>query len=185
MQGQILDYSIQTNEGVISGEDGSRYTFAGSAWNDSTPPARGMRVDFEVQGTDAVGVYRALGGGGGGVDVSTMFSSSGAKSRVVAGVLAIVLGYLGVHKFYLGNTVPGIIHVAVTGVGIFLFIVAAILSTVFYFGFGAVIGGLFGLLGWLVITASGVVGLVEGIIYLTKSDEEFEARYVTQKRPWF
>ena len=48
MQGQILDYSAQTNEGIISGEDGSRYTFAGSAWNDSTPPARGMRVDFEV-----------------------------------------------------------------------------------------------------------------------------------------
>ena len=98
MQGQILDYSIQTNEGVISGEDGSRYTFAGSEWNDGTPPTRGMRVDFEVRGTDAVGVYRALGGGGGGgggVDLSTMFSSSGAKSRVVAGVLAIVLGYLG------------------------------------------------------------------------------------------
>ena len=30
MQGQILDYSIQTNEGVISGEDGRRYTFARS-----------------------------------------------------------------------------------------------------------------------------------------------------------
>ena len=188
MQGQILDYSIQTNEGVISGEDGSRYTFAGSEWNDGTPPTRGMRVDFEVRGTDAVGVYRALGGGGGGgggVDLSTMFSSSGAKSRVVAGVLAIVLGYLGIHKFYLGNSVPGIVHLAVTGAGIFLFIVAAILSAVFYFGFGAVIGGLFGLLGWLAIMASGVVGLIEGIIYLTKSDEEFEARYVTQKRPWF
>ena len=185
MQGQILDYSIQTSEGVISGEDGRRYTFAGSGWSDSTPPTRGMRVDFEVQGTDAVGVYRALGGAGGGVDLSTMFSSSGAKSRVVAGVLAIVLGYLGVHKFYLGNIVPGIIHLAVTGVGIFLFIVAAILSAVFYFGFGAIIGGLFGLLGWLAIMASGVVGLVEGIMYLTKSDQEFEARYVAQKRPWF
>ncbi len=184
MQGQILDYSIQTNEGVISGEDGSRYTFAGSAWSDSTPPTRGMRVDFEVQGTDAVGVYRALGGGGDGVDLSTMFSASGAKSRTVAGVLGIVLGSLGVHKFYLGNTVPGIIHVGVTGGGIFLFIVAAILSAAFY-GFGIIIGGLFGLLGWLAITASGVVGLVEGIIYLTKSDQEFEARYVTQKRPWF
>ena len=92
-------------------------------------------------------MYRALGGGGSGVDVSTMFSSSGAKSIVVAGVLAIVLGYLGVHKFYLGNTVPGIIHLAVTGAGIFLFIVAAILSMVFYFGFGALIGGLF--FAWL------------------------------------
>ena len=92
---------------------------------------------------------------------------------------------MGIHKFYLGNSVPGIVHLAVTGVGIFLFIVAAILSAVFYFGFGAVIGGLFGLLGWLAIMASGVVGLIEGIIYLTKSDEEFEARYVAQKRPWF
>ena len=31
----------------------------------------------------------------------------------------------------------------------------------------------------------GIIALVEGIIYLTKSDEEFEQIYVVQKKQWF
>jgi len=30
-----------------------------------------------------------------------------------------------------------------------------------------------------------LIGLIEGIIYLTKSDEEFVATYVTGKKGWF
>jgi hypothetical protein len=30
-----------------------------------------------------------------------------------------------------------------------------------------------------------IVGLVEGILYLTKTDQEFEAMYVTGQKPWF
>jgi len=30
-----------------------------------------------------------------------------------------------------------------------------------------------------------IIGLIEGIIYLTKSDEEFVATYVTNKKGWF
>ena len=32
---------------------------------------------------------------------------------------------------------------------------------------------------------AGVVGLVEGIIYLTKSDAQFDQEYVYNKKPWF
>ena len=32
---------------------------------------------------------------------------------------------------------------------------------------------------------SGVIGLIEGIIYLTKSDQEFDAMYVYNKKEWF
>lgn len=32
---------------------------------------------------------------------------------------------------------------------------------------------------------TGIVGLVEGIIYLTKSDEDFVATYVQNKKGWF
>jgi TM2 domain-containing membrane protein YozV len=32
---------------------------------------------------------------------------------------------------------------------------------------------------------TGIVGLVEGIIYLTKSDEEFVETYVKNKKGWF
>ena len=31
----------------------------------------------------------------------------------------------------------------------------------------------------------GLIGLIEGIIYLTKSDEDFVATYITGKRGWF
>jgi TM2 domain-containing membrane protein YozV len=30
-----------------------------------------------------------------------------------------------------------------------------------------------------------IIGLIEGIIYLTKSDEEFVATYITNKKGWF
>lgn len=58
MKGQVLDFSIQENSGMISGEDGSRYTFAGSEWRENFPPTRGMTVDFEAQGGNAVAIYR-------------------------------------------------------------------------------------------------------------------------------
>ena len=31
----------------------------------------------------------------------------------------------------------------------------------------------------------GIIGLIEGIIYLTKSDEDFVKTYITNKRGWF
>jgi TM2 domain-containing membrane protein YozV len=33
--------------------------------------------------------------------------------------------------------------------------------------------------------AGSIVGLIEGIIYLTKSDEEFVSTYIQNKRGWF
>ena len=72
------------------------------------------------------------------------------SKRVLAGVLAIVLGSLGIHKFMLGYTVPGIIQLVLGFCGI-----------------------------------GGIIGLVEGIIYLTKSDEEFIETYQIGKKEWF
>ena len=76
----------------------------------------------------------------------------GAEKKIVAGVLGILLGGLGVHKFYLGYTTTGIIQLVVSVVTC---------------GLGS------------------LIGLVEGIIYLTKSDEEFVATYVNGKKEWF
>ena len=76
----------------------------------------------------------------------------GAEKKVVAGILGILLGGFGIHKFYLGYTKEGIIQIVITfctcGVG-------------------------------------SILGLIEGIIYLTKSDEDFVATYVTGKKGWF
>ena len=77
---------------------------------------------------------------------------AGAEKKVVAGIFGILLGGLGIHKFYLGYTKEGIIQLVITVVTC---------------GIGS------------------LIGFIEGIIYLTKSDEDFVATYVTGKRPWF
>lgn len=84
--------------------------------------------------------------------------STSQKSKVVAGLLAICLGALGIHKFYLGYKNEGI---------------AMLLGT---------------LLGSLLIIGPLVMNLIsfiEGIIYLTKTDSDFEAQYVLGHKGWF
>lgn len=153
MRGQILDYSVQSNTGTISGNDGGRYYFGGAEWKGAGVPARGMTVDFEADGNQAKAVYLAIG--------ST--TASGSKSRVAAGLLAILLGGLGIHKFYLGFTGPGLVYLLVNTVGFAITWVVVFIPNI----------------------ALGVIALIEGIIYLTKSDEEFEQLYVVQKKQWF
>ena len=41
------------------------------------------------------------------------------------------------------------------------------------------------IIGIVTCGIGGIIGLIEGIIYLTKSDEEFVATYVTNKKGWF
>ena len=64
------------------------------------------------------------------------------KSRIAAGLFGILLGGLGIHKFYLGKIGWGILYLA---------------------------------LCWTFIPA--LAGLIEGILYLTMSDQEFAAKY--------
>ncbi|WP_238567166.1 hypothetical protein [Jejuia pallidilutea] len=40
-------------------------------------------------------------------------------------------------------------------------------------------------IGVLVVWVTGLIGLVEGIIYLTKSDADFYNTYQVGKKPWF
>jgi len=40
-------------------------------------------------------------------------------------------------------------------------------------------------IGILTCGIGGVIGLIEGVIYLTKSDEDFVRTYVQNKRGWF
>ena len=84
---------------------------------------------------------------------------AGAEKKILVGILAIVLGGLGVHKFILGYTNEGIIMVAIYVVGLFLCGLPAL--------------------------AISIIGIVEGIIYLTKTDEEFVQTYIVNKKAWF
>lgn len=92
--------------------------------------------------------------GGGALAVA-----SGDKNKLVAGLLAIFLGAIGIHKFYLDDTKNAVIRIIVSLVGSLLF------------GLGPV--------------AMSVVGLIEGILYLTKEDSEFEETYVRGSKAWF
>lgn len=67
-------------------------------------------------------------------------NATGVKSRITAGVLAILVGGLGVHKFYLEKTGLGLVYL---------------------------------LFCWTFIPA--FIAFIEGIIYLTQSDEAFSA----------
>lgn len=62
MKGNILDFSIQTNTGIISGDDQNRYNFTSAEWRGQRPPTRGDRVDFDVDNTgNAIQIFTALG----------------------------------------------------------------------------------------------------------------------------
>ncbi len=40
------------------------------------------------------------------------------KNKTTAGILAILLGSIGVHRFYMGHTVPGIVYLLLCWTGI-------------------------------------------------------------------
>jgi TM2 domain-containing membrane protein YozV len=91
-------------------------------------------------------------------------SAGGDNKKILAGILGILFGSLGIHKFILGYNKEGVILLAVTLLG---YATTCIVIGAFFF--------------WI----PGLIGLIEGIIYLTKSDEEFYNTYQVGKKPWF
>jgi TM2 domain-containing membrane protein YozV len=79
-----------------------------------------------------------------------------ASNKLPAGLCGILLGSLGIHKFILGYTGAGLIM---------------LLVTVLTCGIGGLV--------------MHVIGLVEGIIYLCKPDDEFVRVYVDGRKEWF
>ena len=84
----------------------------------------------------------------------------GSEKKIAAGICGILLGGLGIHKFILGYTNEGVIMLVIYLVG--LFIACGIPSLVI-----------------------AIIGIIEGVMYLTKSDEEFSQMYVVGRKPWF
>lgn len=82
--------------------------------------------------------------------------SDANSKKIAAGICGILVGALGVHKFVLGYQTEGLIMLLVT------------VLTCFFAS-----------------PIIGVIGLVEGIIYLTKTDEEFLETYMINRRGWF
>ena len=57
MKGKVLDFSIPKGGGLILGDDGQRYLFVASEWQEQSFPLRDVVVDFEAAGKYAKGVY--------------------------------------------------------------------------------------------------------------------------------
>lgn len=91
-----------------------------------------------------------------------------AKEKSTAAILAFFLGWAGMHKFYLGYVSAGIVYLL-----IFL------LSVFMIFSF------FFSLIGIFTVYIPFVFSIVDGILYLTKSDEDFQDIYVQGHREWF
>ncbi len=73
------------------------------------------------------------------------------NKKMICGILAIVIGGLGIHKFLLGYTKEGILQILLS----------------------------------LLCGVGAIIALIEGIIYLTKSDEEFYQTYQVGHKGWF
>lgn len=84
---------------------------------------------------------------------------AGDNKKILAGIIGILFGWIGIHKFILGYNKEGVILLVL---GLLGFLTCGITSGI-----------------------SGVIGLVEGIIYLTKSDEDFYNTYQVGTKPWF
>jgi TM2 domain-containing membrane protein YozV len=145
MIGIIIDYDETNRRGVVRDPMGQEHEFGMGEWRADTIPAVGNAVDFQF-------------GDAGSIRDIYLRVASEQKSRVVAGILGIVLGALGIHKFYLSYPLAGIIMLAITVLG-----------------------------SWLVFPPLLVwfVGIVEGIIYLTRSETEFARTYIIGRREWF
>lgn len=81
------------------------------------------------------------------------------KSRVVAGIFALLLGGIGAHKFYLGYNEEAIITLVISVVGLLF---AAVPTMIIY-----------------------IITIIEGVIYLLKNEEDFQYTYVLNKKGWF
>ncbi len=78
------------------------------------------------------------------------------SKKLAAGILALFLGEFGVHKFVLGMTGPGLV---------------LLLITICTCG--------------TALPVTWLIGVIEGIIYLTKTDEEFYQTYMVEQKGWF
>ena len=91
-------------------------------------------------------------------------TNKGENKKMLAGILGIVLGGFGAHKFVLGYNKEGFILLGILLVSFPLMCVVV---------------------GAFTMYIPILIGLIEGIIYLTKSDEEFYETYQVNKKPWF
>jgi TM2 domain-containing membrane protein YozV len=92
--------------------------------------------------------------------VTASTAMPGADKKLPAGILGILLGGFGIHKFFLGYTGEGVTMLLVSIVG--GIITCGLASAVIH-----------------------IIGIVEGVTYLAKSDADFVETYLRNRKGWF
>ncbi len=104
MLGHIESYDERCQTGVVK-HDSEFYEFHLDQWTSQQPPNVGDDVDFdhehgEVTEIAPVGAY--------------LVDGQPTKSHIIAALLGIVFGAIGLHRFYLGFWAIGLTQIAVT-----------------------------------------------------------------------
>lgn len=156
--------------GTVAGEDGRLYIYTQFDWLEHEPARIGDRVDFMPSAEHARDIHSAPPEI---VDPDDPESAQmpGSerteplrKSRAATIVLALLLGSLGAHKFYLGYPVPGLVLLVGTAISVPLWI-----ATIGFFGTASIVA----------------VTVIEAVIYATMPSDQFHGRYVVGRRSWF
>ena len=108
MRGQVLGVDTRTGDGIVTGDDGRRYSFKPLDWAARGEPAVGMEVDFETHESRALSIFPVPGASSLPAAAASAPPQGNDRNKYVAAVIAFFIGWLGVHRFYLGRTGSGI-----------------------------------------------------------------------------
>ena len=147
MRGQVLGVDTRTGDGIVTGDDGRRYSFKPLDWAARGEPAVGMEVDFETHESRALSIFPVPGASPPPALVPVRPEPlDHDRNKYIAALIAFFTGPLGIHRFYLGRTGSGVAMIILT----------------------CTIVGLIVTVPW---------AFIDMIRYLVMSDREFAERY--------
>ena len=131
MRGQLLGVDTRTGEGQVAGDDGHRYAFAPVDWAGRGEPAVGQWVDFRPDRDRAISLFPVPATAGA---VSPPVRSPAPRSdrdKLVAALLAFLVGAIGIHRFYVGRIGSGLVMLilSMTVIGLLATVPWALIDT--------------------------------------------------------
>lgn len=131
MRGQVLGVDRSSGEGQISGDDGQRYVFKQDDWRSERGPAVGVNVDFTIEGSRALCIFRLPEAG---AVVTEPPPLANDRNKYIAALLAFFVGTLGIHRFYLGRNGTGVLMIVISAtiIGLLFSGIWAFIDTIRY-----------------------------------------------------